>query len=95
MYKPTTQTFAAVNCIHNNYGVNAHTPGLSANPCRDCPTGLLTNATMTPGLFVMDNGVGGFTAPKACVTAPGFGFNGREAVKCQVGTFSPPGSGTW
>lgn len=93
-YLPASKTFRAINCVSNNYGVLNDTMGLGANPCRDCSSGLMTDASVTPQYYVMANGVGGFTSPQACVTMPGYGNNGREAVRCAVGSWNPPGGAT-
>jgi len=97
-YSPASQAFYASNCDFNNYGAPNITYGLSAFPCRDCSVGMVANTVYagSAAYFRVDNNTsparGGFVSPMACVTQPGFGYNGRTASKCPVGTYNPPGT---
>lgn len=97
-FSPASSAFYASNCDSNNYGAPNTTYGLSAFPCRDCSVGMVANTVYasSAAYFRVDNNTspprGGFISPMACVTRPGFGFNGRTASKCPVGTYNPPGT---
>lgn len=97
-YSAASQTFYAANCDEDSYGGANITYGLAANPCRECPIGLVAQ-TMYPtsaAHYTMDTSVtpnrGGFTGPRACVTQAGFGYNGKVSTRCPVGTWNPAGS---
>jgi hypothetical protein len=72
----------ARNCVSNQWGVNATTYDLLLSNCRSCPVNMVTstNATAYPNSasYYTNNGdgTGGFTSKWACVTRPGYGFNG-------------------
>lgn len=72
----------ARNCVTNQFGVNATTYNLLLSNCRSCPVNMITstNATGFPNSasYYVNNGdgTGGFTDKLACVTRPGYGFNG-------------------
>lgn len=72
----------ARNCASNQWGVNATTYDLLLSNCRPCPVNMVTstNATAYPNSasYYVNNGdgTGGFTSKWACVTRPGYGFNG-------------------
>lgn len=60
------------------------TPGLAANPCRDCPQGLQASTSLnSSAAYWASDGAGkqGFTNQLACVTIAGWGYNGRIASK--------------
>lgn len=94
-FSAATNSYLAVNCDNNSYGVGNITGGLAANPCRECPIGMHTSRDIPAnGAYWASDAAGkqGFTSPLACVTKPGFGFNGLSAVKCPVGYCNPPGN---
>jgi hypothetical protein len=88
-FSPATTKYTAVNCESNNYGVANTTYGLAAYPCRDCPGGMQTMASAPSSTYKSDNG---FTSPLACVTKAGFGYNGRVASQCPVGSYNAEGN---
>jgi hypothetical protein len=89
-FSPATTKYTAVNCESNNYGVANTTYGLAAYPCRTCPGGMQTMASLAPSsTYKSDNG---FTSPLACVTKAGFGYNGRVASQCPVGAYNAEGN---
>lgn len=88
-FSPATNRYIAVNCDTNNYGAPSMTPGLAANPCRNCPSGLQTSTSInSSAAFWATDGAGkqGFTNQLACVTQAGFGYNGRVATKVRKGS---------
>jgi hypothetical protein len=85
-YNAATQTYRALNCDTNNYGVKSKTYGLSANPCRDCPPSMITDNSQAPGQTHF--ATVGFTDPLACVTRPGYGYNGRASFQCRAGSWN-------
>lgn len=97
-YSQASRAFYAQNCDADNYGSPNITYGLSAYPCRDCVGGLVASTSYAKSneFYVMDTGVtparGGFTSPMACVTPAGYGYNGKSASKCPVGSWNPAGS---
>lgn len=84
-YNAAAQSFRAVNCSSNNYGVANTTYGLSASPCRDCPANLVTSGDLST---TYKNGAIGFYSPLACVTQPGYGYNGRASYQCRAGSYN-------
>lgn len=90
IYSTPQGGFRAQPCgqYSNNYGVAGKSNGLTVNPCRDCPSGMVTNFDWTNSGAHYDIETGGFYNPKACVTKAGFGYNGRVATKCQQGYFN-------
>jgi hypothetical protein len=94
-FSSASGTFKGVNCATNNYGAASATFGLAALPCRDCPAGMQTSVGLTSSaLYWATDGAGsqGFTSPMACVTKPGFGYNGRVANKCPAGSYNAEGN---
>lgn len=94
-YSPVTDSYWAVNCDSNNYGVFNKTSGLSAFPCKPCPAGMQARTDLTASLkYWATDGSGrqGFTHPLACVTQKGHGYNGRVGVKCAVGSYNEEGN---
>lgn len=92
-----SNTFRAVNCDTDSYGVANITYGLSVLPCRACPGPGMQTSTLSPlsmQYWASDgiSGRQGFTHPLACVTKPGYGYQGRSANKCPVGSFNSGGS---
>lgn len=90
----STSRFRALNCDNDSYGVSNTTYGLSSSPCRHCPSGMVTNISLpnSNAYWVVDGSAQGFTSPMACVTQAGYGYNGRVASRCPVGTYNPAGS---
>lgn len=94
-YQTTANTFYVVSCSGNNYGAVNASYGQGINPCRDCPNGMRTiagaNYSAISGLLsgptdhFRDAATGGFYDPRACLTLPGYGYNGRVATRCQQG----------
>lgn len=90
----SSPTYRVQACNSNNYGVAEETFGLAAAPCRSCPTNMVTT-TSAPSV---DYRVGGaaqsgtaglpFFDPLACVTQPGFGYEGGASVRCKVGSYN-------
>jgi hypothetical protein len=66
-----------------DYGVSGITHGLDINPCIPCPPNLVTIAGRGYG-----DATWGFTDPAACVTPPGYGYNGMGGEPCPLGTWS-------
>lgn len=93
-FSAASNTYRAVNCDTNNYGVANITTGLAAYPCRDCPAGMMTSNSLAPSsnYYVSDSGKQGFTNPLACVTKAGYGYNGRVATKCPAGSYNAAGN---
>lgn len=94
-FSAATNTYRAVNCDTNSFGVADATYGLAASPCRDCPAGMQTSTSLASSVayWVSDgNGKQGFTSPMACVTLPGYGYNGRVASKCPAGSWNAGGN---
>jgi len=94
-FSVSSNTYRAANCDTNSYGVSSITYGLSAYPCRDCPAGMQTSTSLpNSAAYYVSNGAGkqGFTSPMACVTKPGYGYNGRFATKCPAGSYNAAGN---
>jgi hypothetical protein len=66
-----------------DYGVSTTTYGLDIAACIPCPRNMVTK----PGLGYGDS-TWGYIDPAACVTQPGYGFNGVEGELCQRGYWS-------
>jgi hypothetical protein len=79
-------------------GAAGELPGLTASPCRPCPEGTVTSLSYptSAAYYESDTSVspaaGGFTNPLACVTKPGYGYNGRVATRCSAGSWNPAGA---
>jgi hypothetical protein len=85
----------ARNCVNNNWGVNVTTFGLNITNCRSCPLNMVTSTNKatnpTSASYYVDNGdgrTGGFVSKWACVTQPGYGFNGIWSFQCPLGTYN-------
>lgn len=105
MLKLPSGTFKAVWCDANNYGASGDKFGLEAAPCTACPNNMVTikptgnpsfPAPSSPPFYSDADGIagcdGGFTDPKACVTKPGYGYDGRISYKCPPGSFNEGGN---
>lgn len=84
-YMALQDTWQAVNCDINSYGMTNITYGLTPAPCRDCPANMVANdsdAYPASKRFFRRNadGTGGFIDPEACVTLPG----GCGVPACQA-----------
>lgn len=91
-YSAVTNSYTAVNCDSNFYGVGSITAGLAANPCKACPSGMHTSLDLSASAaYWASDGAGkqGFTSPLACVTRAGHGYNGVSAARCPVGSMLP------
>lgn len=76
MYETLTKAWRALNCTDSKYGVSNTTYGLTPSPCRDCPSGMVAANTAASNrsaqyYLVNEDGSGGFTDVRACVTKPG------------------------
>lgn len=94
-FSPATNTYTAVNCDSDSYGVTETTYGLAAHPCRSCPAGMQTSTSLPNSAACYashGNGTQGFTSPLACVTNAGYGYNGRAATKCPAGSYNAAGN---
>lgn len=93
-YSPASKQYSAVNCSSNSYGVANTTYGLGAYPCRDCPAGMQTSTSLpsSAAFYFSEGDVAGFTNPMACVTKPGYGYNGRVATACPAGSYNAAGN---
>lgn len=87
-YNPTTKNFTVVNCNSDNYGVAAKTYGLGGFACRQCPTNMKTDPTLSAAYYVTN----GYTNPLACVTKVGYGYNGRIATQCPIDSYNDEGN---
>jgi len=95
LFSTASNSFRAVDCSANQYGLPNRTYGLSAYPCRTCPDGMTTSRVFAASAQYFEdygNGRGGFRSAAACITMPGFGYSGRAAVRCPVGTWNAPGA---
>jgi hypothetical protein len=91
LFNAAAGAFRAVNCDSNRYGATNITHGLAALPCRDCPAGTQANTSLPrSAAYWVSDGAGkqGFISPLACVTRPGWDWNGRTASKCPAGSYS-------
>jgi hypothetical protein len=94
-FSAATNTYYAVNCDSNSYGVANLTYGLAAHPCRDCPAGMQTSTDLpnSAAYYISHgDGVQGYTNPMACVTKAGHGYDGRTANRCPAGSYNPAGN---
>lgn len=94
-YSAVTNSYTAVNCDTNSYGVGSIRAGLAANPCMACPSGMHTSLDLpASAAYWASDGAGkqGFTSPLACVTRAGHGYNGFSAARCPVGSFNAAGN---
>lgn len=95
-YSTITGSWRARNCVVDSYGVSNITYGLTPAPCRDCPAGMtaINNSTTYPNstqyYYTANSAQGavGFISALACVTLPGYGYNGRIAQQCDKGTYN-------
>uniref|UniRef100_A0A383W0C6 Apple domain-containing protein n=1 Tax=Tetradesmus obliquus TaxID=3088 RepID=A0A383W0C6_TETOB len=78
--------YRKIQCKGRNYGVSNRTYGLSQNPCKDCPLGMVTTAEVCSNSAY--TAPGGFFDPRACCVPKGFGFDGVEAKLCARGTYN-------
>jgi hypothetical protein len=88
-FSPATSKYTGVKCEKDNYGVTDTTYGLAAYPCRDCPAGMVTTTSAPSSPYKKDNG---YNSPLACVTKVGYGYNGRVAAQCPVGSYNAGGN---
>lgn len=70
-------------------GVASRTYGLAANPCKPCSTGLEITSTSASGHT--DPASGGIIDAAACVTKPGWGWDGRISTECPKGSWAVGG----
>lgn len=75
-FETISQTWRAKDCTTDSYGVSNTTYGLTASPCKPCPTGTIaanTAAFNNSAQHFMRNadGSGGFNSESACVMRPG------------------------
>jgi hypothetical protein len=84
--------YKARNCgngdsnVANSYGVAGKVYGLAQNPCKLCPAG--TKADTSLGATNAYKAANGFWNPLACVTRPGYGWDGRVATLCAKGWYN-------
>jgi hypothetical protein len=59
--------------------------------CKECPAGTSTKDAsillFSADRYACDNVTLGFYSPTACLTKPGFGFDGLQATPCPKGTY--------
>lgn len=89
--------YRGVNCASDNFGAANKTYGLAIFPCRDCPANMVTSKSLTPEYWsnttAPDNTAQtGFTNSKACLTKPGYGYDGRGGTICPIGQYNPGGN---
>jgi hypothetical protein len=73
-FEALQNTWRAKNCTSNTYGVSDTTYGLDPSPCSSCPAGTTASLTFSNSRqyhVVNEDGTGGFTHERACVTKPG------------------------
>lgn len=94
-YSTITGAWRARACDTNNYGVANRTYGLTPQACKDCPTGMVTSTDTilypnSSAYFYTnpEDGSAGFISALACVTEDGWGYNGRVAQQCDVGSYN-------
>ncbi|WIA29469.1 hypothetical protein OEZ86_011970 [Tetradesmus obliquus] len=88
--------YMAVTCDTNNYGTNGTDQGilmkLTVTECKTCPkyttTMDRTTATNFPTRYFYDTTTGGFYDPLACLTQPGYSFDGYQATPCPKGEYN-------
>jgi hypothetical protein len=95
VYQASSGKFVATNCDTNSYGAANITYGREAQPCRQCPVGLVTSRELpNSAQFWASDGGGrqGFTHPMSCVTPAGFGMSARGGSKCAAGSWNAAGN---
>lgn len=83
MYRTAT-VFTVLACNSNNYGSSEVTIGQNINPCRQCPTNMVTPTLSEATTEVKNSNATGFVHPLACVTQPGFGWDGRKSTQVNL-----------
>lgn len=94
----TSMVYKARNCgsgganLPNSYGVADKVYGLAQTPCKLCPAGTkadndLADANTLAGYQAI-RAANGFFNPLACVTKPGYGWDGRVASLCPKGWYN-------
>lgn len=78
---------AGTDNVANSYGVYADTFGLAQTPCKLCPAGTVVDSDNPPSKGFLAAGQG-FYDPQACVTKPGYGYDGRVATLCPKGWYN-------
>lgn len=98
MFSTIANNYRVQACNSNSYGADAAIQGLSAAPCRPCPSGTETN-TQVPSVNYRVGGAAQaetpglpYTHPLACVTKPGYGSDGSVLLPCDIGYYSSGGS---
>ncbi|WIA29475.1 hypothetical protein OEZ86_011976 [Tetradesmus obliquus] len=90
--------YKAVTCGSNQFGASGDAPddvsyGLGVQICHDCPTGTVTvdatTAASNPDKYRYDTSSGAFYSPDACITLPGYQYNGNSATPCPKGWYNP------
>jgi hypothetical protein len=89
-FNAITTTYWAANCSSNNYGAGSTTYGLAADPCQECPRGMITDALSEPSKSYL--APHGFTHPLSCVTKRSYGVDGLIASKCAAGSWNAGGN---
>lgn len=91
----TSMVYKARDCgkgttpVANSYGVSsAKVYGLAQTPCKLCPAGMKVDDTLTDVTYVTYKTTNGFFDPLACVTLPGYGYDGRVATQCAKGWYN-------
>jgi hypothetical protein len=85
--------YKARNCgagttpVANSYGVTGKVYGLAQTPCKLCPAGTVVDSTKPPSSNYLET-LKGFWDPLACVTKPGYGWDGRVATVCAKGWYN-------
>jgi hypothetical protein len=94
---PGKMIYKARNCgvdvgsgaVANSYGVaGAKVYGLAQSPCKLCPAGTKADTAITGGWYTAYKATNGFFDPLACVTKPGYGWDGRVATLCAKGWYN-------
>lgn len=80
MYQTPTG-FKAVACAVNSYGSADFAYGIAVNPCRQCPTNMITGSLASADPAVKNSDGDGFTSALACQTMPGYGWDGRVSTE--------------
>lgn len=98
-YSPSSGKYTATWCASSSYGATSIMYGLSATPCNFCAIGMETRRDLVDkdatykAFYSADSATtGGFTSPLACVTKAGYGYDGRIANKCLVGSYNAGGN---
>ncbi|WIA10380.1 hypothetical protein OEZ85_010572 [Tetradesmus obliquus] len=92
----TSMVYKAKDCgvtggVANSYGVTDKVYGLAQTPCKLCPAGTQVSATLAasdPPGYGAYLATKGFFNPLACVTKPGYGWDGRVATPCPRGWYN-------